>query len=249
MTLLKKARFVCVDCEATGLDPKNDRIIEVAGIDFTLDGTIATYESLIDPEIPIPAASTDIHNITDNMITGKPKIADELEGILNFIGQGPLIGHSIGYDIELLANAASRANIPHHLHTIPVIDTLRLARLYGESPSNSLEALRKHFNITAEGAHRAMSDVIVNIQVFKHLVAKFTTLEQILERLKRPILLSKMPLGKHKGRPFNEIPIEYLQWARHQNFDLDLSSSIQNELKKRKKGHGFNQAINPFGDL
>ncbi len=249
MTLLKKARFVCVDCEATGLDPKNDRIIEVAGIDFTFDETRATYESLIDPEIPIPQASTDIHNITDSMIAGKPKIADELQRVLDFIGQGPIIGHSISYDIELIANAANKANIPHHLHTLAFIDTLRLARLYDESPSNSLEALRKHFNIPAEGAHRAMSDVIVNIQVFKHLVTKFTTVEQILERLKRPIVLSKMPLGKHKGRPFSEIPLEYLQWARHQNFDLDLSTSINQELKKRKKGRGFTQASNPFSDL
>ena len=249
MTLLKKARFVCVDCEATGLDPKNDRIVEVAGIDFTFDETSATYESLINPEMPIPKASIDIHNITDQMVEGMPKIEDELKRILDFIGEGPLIGHSIGYDIELLANSASRANIPHHLHTITVIDTLRLARLYGESPSNSLEALRKHFNITAEGAHRAMSDVVVNIQVFKQLVKKFTTVEQILQRLKRPIILSKMPLGKHKGRRFSEIPLEYLQWARHQNFDLDLSASINQELKKRKKGRGFTQASNPFSNL
>ena len=58
----------------------------------------------------------------------------------------------------------SRRNIEKQ----PFIDTLRMARLYGESPINSLERLRQHFNIAAEGAHRAMSDVIVNIEVFKY---------------------------------------------------------------------------------
>ena len=65
-----------------------------------------------------------------------------------------------------------------------------------------LEKLREHFNIEPEGAHRAMSDVIVNISVFKYLSQSFKTTEQLLERLKKPILLKTMPLGKYKGRPF-----------------------------------------------
>jgi DNA polymerase-3 subunit epsilon len=55
-----------------------------------------------------------------------------------------------------------------------------------------------------------------------------------------------MPLGKHKGRLFKELPHEYLQWAAHQNFDQDLLFSIRTELKKRKKGGLFIQAANPF---
>lgn len=249
MTLLNKQTFVCIDCEATGLDPKKDSIIEVAAIRFTLDETLDTYDSLINPERPIPKDSSEIHNIYDAMVKDKPKIVQELPKILKFIGEGPIVGHSVGFDIELIANAAKAHNIPHHLHTLPVLDTLRLARLYGESPTNSLEALRKHFNIVNEGAHRALSDVIVNIQVFKHLSTKFKTTEQILQRLKSPIALKLMPLGKHKGHPFKELPIEYLRWAQHQNFDDDLMFSIRSELKKRKKGAGFTQASSPFADL
>lgn len=247
--LLKKATFVCIDCEATGLDPAKDKIVEVAIVKFTLDEILDQYETLIDPEAPIPQVSTDIHNITDCMVAGKPKIADVIQDVVNFIGNGLIVGHSVSFDIELVANAANAANVRHHLHTLNVLDTLRLARLYGDSPSNSLEKLREHFNIAAEGAHRAMSDVIVNIQVFKHLVKKFMTVEQILERLKKPILLPKMPLGKHKGRPFREIPVEYLRWASHQNFDLDLTFSIRTELKNRKQNKGFMQASSPFADL
>lgn len=249
MTLLNKQSFVCVDCEATGLDPKKDRAVEIAAVRFTLEGEQASYETLVNPECPIPKESQDIHHISDVMVADAPKVEEVLEKVLAFIGQGPIVGHSVGYDIELLANSADRHNIPHHLHTLPVLDTLRLARLYGESPTNSLEALRKHFNIVAEGAHRAMSDVIVNIQVFRHLSTKFKTTEQILERLKSPIALPKMPLGKHKGRPFREIPLQYLQWAQHQNFDQDLIFSIRSELKKRKKGTGFMQSSSPFAGL
>jgi len=249
MTLLSKQSFVCIDCEATGLDPKKDRIVEVAAVRFTFDGEQASYETLINPECTIPRESQDIHHISDDMVANAPKIEQVLPEILTFIGQGPIVGHSVGFDIELLANSAERHNIPHHLHTLPVLDTLRLARLYGESPTNSLEALRKHFNIIAEGAYRAMGDVIVNVQVFRYLSSKFKTTEQILERLKSPISLPKMPLGKHKGRPFREIPLQYLQWAQHQNFDQDLIFSIRTELKKRKKGTGFMQSASPFAEL
>jgi DNA polymerase-3 subunit epsilon len=124
-----------------------------------------------------------------------------------------------------------------------------MARLYGESPTNSLEMLRKHFNIEEEGAHRAMSDVIVNVEVFKYLAKNYRSLQALFDALSRPIAMKLMPLGKHKGRPIKEIPLEYLLWAANKEFDQDLLYSIRGEIKRRKKGNLFSQAANPFGDL
>ena len=249
MGFLENEVFVCLDCETTGLEPNEDRIIEIAVAIFTLNGVVDTFETLIDPERPIPEASTAIHHITDAMVAGKPKIQDVLPAILKFIGKHPIVGHGIALDITFISNAAKRHQIPSNLSTNPLIDTLRLARLYGESPINSLEKLREHFNIAAEGAHRAMSDVTVNIKVFKQLAKEFKTKEQLLERLKRPILLKAMPLGKHKGRPFSEIPQDYLQWAANKDFDQDLLFSIKTELSKRKKSPRFSQSNSPFSSL
>jgi DNA polymerase-3 subunit epsilon len=124
-----------------------------------------------------------------------------------------------------------------------------MARLYGESPVNSLEQLRKHFNIPLEGAHRAMSDVIVNMAVFKQLAKRYRTTQQLFEALAKPILLKTMPLGKHKGRLLKDIPLQYLQWVAKKDFDQDLLYSIRSELKRRKKGDLFNQAASPFANL
>ncbi|MBS0635091.1 MAG: DUF3820 family protein [Verrucomicrobia bacterium] len=249
MPLLKTHTFVCIDCEGTGLDPKNDRIIEVAAVKFTLSENLDQFESLVDPCIEIPQASIAIHNITQEMVQGKPTIDQILTPLLELIGPHPIIGHSIDYDIEILAHHAARCNIPCTIRDNPKFDTLRLARLYGESPSNSLQTLRKHFNIAEEGAHRAMSDVVVNIEVFKKLSQNFRTLEQITEVLSRPIQMKNMPLGKHKGRPMKEIPIEYLRWAANQDFDNDLLYSLRSELNRRKKGNSFIQSANPFMNL
>lgn len=249
MGALNKEIFVCLDCETTGLDLEKDRIIEIACVRFDFDQILDSYETLIDPEMPIPEASTAIHHITDDMVQGKPKVREILPHIFEFLGKSILIGHGITTDIAFVSNAAKQASIPSRLSSHPYIDTLRLARLYGESPTNSLEMLRRHFNIAEEGAHRAMNDVTVNIEVFKYLARHFKTTEQMTERLKSPILLKAMPLGKYKGRPFADISLEYLLWASHQKFDQDLLFSIRTELKKRKRGSQFGQSASPFANL
>ncbi|MDF2549217.1 MAG: dnaQ3 [Chlamydiales bacterium] len=249
MGLIEKEVFVCLDCETTGLDPKEDRIIEIAAVQFTFSTVQSEFESLVDPERPISEASIAIHHITDDMVQGKPKIEDVLPELLRLVGRYPIVGHGIGFDIDIIAQSCERAKIPCNIKNNPSVDTLRMARLYGESPVNSLEQLRQHFNIEPQGAHRAMNDVVVNIEVFKYLSTKFKTLKQLQERLQSPIALRAMPLGKHKGRPFKEIPYEYLMWASRQNFDQDLLFSLRQELKKRKKGNLFSQSANPFSEL
>lgn len=249
MGLIRKDIFVCLDCESTGLLPDKDRIIEVAAARFTFDQILDEFETLVDPQCDIPETSQDIHKISKEMIEGKPKIAEVLPQLLKMISGHILVGHGIGFDIALIAAEAKRHQIPCQIDQQPYLDTLRMARLYGESPVNSLQQLRQHFNIEPEGAHRAMSDVIVNIEVFKQLARTFQTTEELFQILQKPIRLKAMPLGKHKGRRFDEIPLEYLLWAERKDFDQDLLYSIRCELRNRKKGGGFEQAGNPFTNL
>ncbi|MBX9745033.1 MAG: DUF3820 family protein [Chlamydiales bacterium] len=249
MTLPKEEIFVCLDCESTGLEPKTDRIVEIAAACFTLDQILEQFESLINPECDIPKASQDIHKISGEMVADKPKIKEILPHILKLIDKHIIIGHGVYFDICLIAAEAQRHSIPTNILQQPYIDTLRLARLYGESPVNSLEHLRQHFNIAFEGAHRAMNDVTVNIEVFKYLTKSFSSSKEIFKTLEKPIKLKAMPLGKHKGRKFEEIPLEYLLWAEKKDFDQDLLYSIRSELKQRRRGANFGQACNPFNAL
>ncbi len=241
--------FICIDCESTGLDPKTNRMIEIAIVKFKGDQHVESFETLINPECDIPEESTKIHHITNEMVVDKPPAKEVLAHCLKMINGHVIMGHGILFDIQLIAEEAKRACVPCHILNQKHIDTLRLARLYGESPSNSLEQLRSHFNISNEGAHRAMNDVIVNIQVFSHLSKRFSSTKEILERLSRPIKLRFMPLGKHKGRPFDEIPLDYLKWAGRQEFDQDLLFSIRSEINRRKTAISFNAAGNPFSKL
>lgn len=228
---------------------ENDRIIEVAAIRFTFSEFLDEFDKLVKPDCPISKEAFAIHHISAEMVVNKPSIEKILPDFLAFVGNNLIVGHAVSSDLEMLFRAAERSGTPCNFKQRPFIDTLRLARLYGDSPNNSLEKLAQHFNIPADPAHRALNDVKMNIEVFKHLVARFKTVEQVMEILSKPIKMKYMPLGKHKGRPFSEIPIQYLKWAAHMDFDQDLLYSIRLEIKKRKKGGGFREATNPFSEL
>jgi DNA polymerase-3 subunit epsilon len=231
------------------LDTKTDRVIEIAIAKFSMEQVVEQYETLVNPECPISIESIKIHHITDDMVKHSPLIRDVLPKVLDMIGSNIIVGHGIQFDIEILHEAAKRCGMESRLLENESIDTLRMARNYGQSPQNSLEILRKHFNIPDEGAHRAMSDVIVNIDVFRKLMQEYKDLDHLKEVLSKPIRMQRMPLGKHKGRLFKDIPLEYLKWAANKDFDQDLLYSIRYELKRRKQQKGFGEASNPFQEL
>lgn len=229
--------FTCFDLETTGLDAENDAIIEVAVCVFTFKEVVATYETLINPQRPIPEESTQIHKITDADVAGKPTIEQVLPELLKLIGDTILVGHMISTDIAFLKAAAKKYQIPFTLDKNPVIDTFRLARIYGESSDNSLQTLGKHFSIPETTAHRAMPDVQLNIQVFKNLISRpdYSDLDKLIKMLNEPIALKRMPLGKYKGVEISELPEKYLHWVKQWSFDSDLTYTLEQERKRRKK--------------
>lgn len=241
--------FVCIDCETTGLDVEKDRVIEVAVIRFNMNEVVESFETLVNPEMLIPEESIKIHHITQDMVEGKPKMRQVLPEVAKFFKDSPyIVGHGVNFDLDIV-NRYSIGEPCIRYKQQQVIDTLRLARLYGQSPTNSLESLSKHFNVQGQGAHRAMADVQVNIEVFKHLTRSFKSTKDVLKALEKPIFLPNMPLGKHKGRPMREVPLDYLKWASRQDFDRDLLYSIRQEIKRRQKGQSFGQSANPFSSL
>lgn len=249
MKNINKETFICLDLELTGLDAEKDRIIEIAIAKFTFDGIIDSFETLVDPEMIIPDTSIKIHHITQDMVSGKPKIQKLMPKILEMIGNYPIIGHGILFDLKIIMNEAKRFLLPCPLDKNITVDTLRLARLYGDSPSNALKTLGIHFNVPQDAAHRAMSDVLVNIEVFKHLAKRYGSLEKVLQILSKPVLMKMMPLGPHKGRLLKDIPLQYLLWAVRKDFDQDLMFSIKKEISDRGKGKRFEQNSNPFQSL
>lgn len=153
-------KLAFVDTETTGLEPSS-RIIEAAVIITDVVGNVLdTYETLINPEMPIPSCATSANNITDAMVADAPVTAIALPKFWSHIpDDAVLVAHWASFDVGMLTYASQRAGIRLDLER-PVIDTCAIARSIKATKSASLDALVEHYKIERQGqAHRAMCDV------------------------------------------------------------------------------------------
>lgn len=101
-----------IDLETTGLDPSNDRIIEVAlfilplGVSCRVEG----YSKLANPGIPIPKRITEITGITDSMIEGEKPVGEVVAEFLDAIGNRPIAAYNANFDASFLKEEAKRIN-------------------------------------------------------------------------------------------------------------------------------------------
>lgn len=159
--------YVALDVETTGLNPAEDRIIEI-GMARVIDGVIvAEYSTLVNPQAFLSERITSLTGITDEMLKGKPVIKDIIADIMEFIGDLPILGHNVVFDYGFIKKAAINNGIKFERNGI---DTLKLSRrLLPEVPKKSLPFLCEHFGIDAGNSHRALDDAISAIKLFEKL--------------------------------------------------------------------------------
>lgn len=167
MSNLKIESYVALDLETTGINPSLDKIIEL-GMAKVIEGKeVATYKTLINPDIPISARITEITGITDSMVYNKPVISEIIKHILDFIGDLPLLGHNIIFDYSFLKKAAVNSNYTFEKQGI---DTLKIARrLLPEVPHKNLEYLCDYFKLDKGSSHRAFDDAKSAIELYHKL--------------------------------------------------------------------------------
>src|SRR5215470_11528223 len=105
-TPLISLEAVALDTEATGLDARVVRIVEVAVLRLRGDRILRedSFHSLVNPGVAITTTAIDIHGLTDADVgaaTGFAGIAERLDA---FVGQATSIDHNIGYDLVVLAH-------------------------------------------------------------------------------------------------------------------------------------------------
>jgi len=106
---MAKRTLVALDIETTGLDSKTDRIIEIGAVRFTDKGVEAEYQSLINPGIKIPPFISQLTGITDAMVRGDkiPYIEEAINELIDFVGDAPVIGHNVKFDLSFLRAAGA----------------------------------------------------------------------------------------------------------------------------------------------
>ena len=167
-----KAVFTAFDTETTGVNAKEERVVEIGCVKFDTRGIIARYNVLINPEKPMPAEAGAVNNITDEMLADKPKVLRILPDFLDFTRNTVLVAHNAGFDISFINGELERCGKTKL--TNKVFDTLTFAReVYPGLSSYALQNLAIQFGVEAIHAHRAEDDARVCMEFFKIAVAHF----------------------------------------------------------------------------
>jgi len=232
------AKYVLFDTETTG-NQEADRIIQVGAMIVHAKDNIEIFDELCSTQVPISFEAMEVHNITPDIITGKPaytetdfaKRVEELNMPENY-----LIAHNISFDLGMLEKEGF---INHYT----LIDTVRCAKhLLPDSPNHRLQYLRYALGLYKTEAQEAQKlgiaikahDAIGDVLVMKLLLSKLVTLTQerfpglnpmqkMAELTQTPVLMKHFKFGKYKEREIEEIANEdlgYIRWMRN-NLDLD----------------------------
>lgn len=159
--------YVAIDLETTGLNPAEDRIIEIGAVKV-IDGEIKDKVStFINPMKTIEPRVTELTGITQSMVSTAPCIDDVLGEIIEFTEGYVLLGHNILFDYSFLNRAAVNAGRTFERDGI---DTLKIARrLLPDIESRGLEYLCGYFSIDPGNSHRALDDALSAMKLYGKL--------------------------------------------------------------------------------
>ena len=177
--------IVSIDIETTGLSEERDAIIEIGAVKFKGHRVEAEWSSLINPGKHIPEFITGLTGINDEEVRNAPKFRDITQDLEDFVGNAPVIGHNVRFDLGFLQKGGI-------LRYNEVIDTYELAAVLMPTASRyNLGALGKQLGILLPATHRALDDAKVTMAAFNKLfeLARELPLEVITEivRLSEPL--------------------------------------------------------------
>jgi len=147
--------IVSLDIETTGLDEGRDSIIEIAAVKFNDRRVENEFSTLVNPGKHIPDFITGLTGIDDAMVRQAPRLRDVEHELTAFVGDAPILGHNVKFDIGFLR----KAGLFQYQQTL---DTYELASVLIPAASRyNLGSLGQQLNIPLPATHRALDDARV----------------------------------------------------------------------------------------
>lgn len=233
-----------IDLETTGTEP-TDAVVEVGCIDLLAEplsiNTASSYETLVNPERPIPPEASAVHHIVDEDVADAPLWPPIRQTVM---GAGPAVfaAHKADFEQQWLAAAAGDR---------PWICTYKCAhRLWPDAPRHSNQTLR--YWLRPEGldrqiasvAHRAFPDAYVTAFLLREML-KLVPIEQLLEWSREIAMPATVNFGQHRGALWANLPIDYLEWiiGDKNQLDADTKALAGIHLRKRLQPPGLDAYI------
>ena len=236
LTLSKPLAFF--DLETTGINVGKDKIVEICILKVQKDASEECKTWRVNPGIPIPKESSDIHGITDDMVKDCPMFPELALEIYNFIKDADLSGYNSNrFDLPLLAEEFLRADIDFDMKNRRSIDVQSV--FFKMEPRTLTAAYRFYCNKELVGAHGAEADTRATFEILKAQVDRYEELRgdsESLAQFTQPTQpnadLAGMikfnaqgdeifNFGKHKGKKVTDILDRepgYYAWMQNADF-------------------------------
>jgi DNA polymerase-3 subunit epsilon len=165
-------REIIFDTETTGLSPAGgDRMVEIGCIEMI--GRVETgrhFHCYFNPDRAMPSEAEAVHGLSSTFLSDKPRFADKVEELLEFIGDSPLVAHNAGFDFGFLNHELNNCGRPPVCMT-RMVDTLGIARTRHPGAKHSLDALCSRFGVdrSQRVKHGALLDAQLLAQVYIEL--------------------------------------------------------------------------------
>lgn len=234
LKLTKPLAFI--DLETTGVNLGTDRIVEIAIIKILADGSRTVKRKLVNPEMPIPRSSSDIHGITDEMVKDAPtfrQVANELKQTLDGCD---LAGYNSNrFDIPLLVEEFLRVEVDFDMKGRKLVD---VQKIFHQMEQRTLSAAYKFYcQKTLEDAHSAEADAQATYEILEAQTERYPVLGQTVDSIIKaigedPIVdfarrftlengVEVFNFGKFKGRPVADVlkaEPQYYDWMMKGDF-------------------------------
>jgi DNA polymerase-3 subunit epsilon len=243
------------DLETTGIQITKDRIVQIAVVKLSPDGTQQKCNYLVNPGISIPKEISEIHGITDEMVRECPTLGAYAEEIIAFFGDADLAGYNSNkFDIPFLVEEFYRVGTPFPMGNRSFVD---VQNIFHKMEQRTLAAAYQFYcGKTMENAHNALYDAEVTMEVFVSQMDKYPTLPnnvaplsdftrnsplgmvdfagRLARNAKNEVMYN---FGKHKGKTVEEIlKIEpgYYGWMLEADFPFQTKDCLRVEVARIK---------------
>ena len=254
MELKLRRPIVFFDIETTGLNILTDRIIELAYIKVYPNGTEEERVYRFNPEMPIPAKSTEIHHITDDDVREQPTFKQMARQMAEVFTGCDIAGfNSNQFDVPMLVQQLLTVGVEIDVSNVRLVD---VQNIYHKMERRDLAAAVKFYCGTEmQNHHSALADVRATYDVLKAQLDRYDNLENDVAKLSsfssynnNVDLASRIILddagheifnfGKYKGQRVDTVLAEnpgYYGWILNGEFPEDTKRAFT-RIKLRMGG-------------
>lgn len=243
------------DLETTGISTTKDRIVELSYIKVFPDGSEQSETLRVNPGMPIPAASTAVHHITDADVAGEPTFAQLAQKLYDTFDDSDMAGfNSNKFDVPMLIEEFARAGFNFQIYGRRFVDVQNI--FHKMEPRTLVGAYRFYCGKDLEGAHSALADTKATYEVLLGQLEKYDSLSPDVESLaefskagKNVDLAGRILLddndeavfnfGKHKGRKVKEVfrtEPSFYNWMMQADFTKNTKDVITRLYRESRQG-------------